>query len=181
MTPEAFEADLRRALDVTQPHVKRPILGFRAPSFTITPKTLWAVDILIRNGVKYDSSIFPISHHPDYGIADARLTIHKRGELIEVPMSVAEILGQRLPCSGGGYFRLTPYPATKFLMKMCNRQGRPVIFYLHPWELDADQPRVKMTLAKTFRHYINLNKTADRLERLLHDFQFSPIREVLGL
>jgi polysaccharide deacetylase family protein (PEP-CTERM system associated) len=181
MTPEAFEADLRRALAVTQPSAKRPILGFRAPSFTITPKTLWAVDILVRNGVKYDSSIFPIRHHPDYGLPDARLAIHKRGELIEVPMSVAEIFGQRVPCSGGGYFRLTPYMATKFLMQTCNRQGRPVIFYLHPWEIDADQPRVKMTFAKTFRHYTNLDKTLDRMERLLQDFQFTPIREVLGL
>ena len=181
MTPETFEADLRRALDVTQACATRRILGFRAPSFTITQKTLWAVDILVRNGVKYDSSIFPIRHHPDYGLPDARLTIHKRGELIEVPMSVAEILGQRVPCSGGGYFRLTPYVATRFLMRMCNRQGRPVIFYLHPWEVDADQPRVKMTLAKTFRHYNNLDKTLDRMERLLRDFKFTPIREVLGL
>lgn len=181
MTPETFETDLREALEVTRACVTQPILGFRAPSFTLTTQTLWAFDVLIRHGVKYDSSIFPIRHHPDYGIPDARLTIHERGGLTEVPMSVAEILGQRLPCSGGGYFRLAPYVVTKFLMKTCNRQGRPVIFYLHPWETDADQPRVKMSLLKTFRHYVNLDKTMTRMERLLKDFQFIPIREMLGL
>ncbi|MBI4790638.1 MAG: DUF3473 domain-containing protein [Chloroflexi bacterium] len=181
LTPEGFEADLCRGLAVTQPNASQPILGYRAPSFTVTSKTLWALDILAKHGVKYDSSIFPISHHPDYGIADASLSIHRIGAITEVPMSVAPILGKNVPCSGGGYFRVFPYFLTKYLMRQCNRQGRPVVFYLHPWEVDPGQPHVQMSRSKTFRHYFNLDKTIGRLDQLLSDFQFAPIREVLGL
>jgi polysaccharide deacetylase family protein (PEP-CTERM system associated) len=171
---------LQRALDCTRACVKQSLIGFRAPSFTITNQTLWAFDVLARNGIQYDSSIFPISGHPDYGIGDAPLTIHQRGALTEVPLSVAEILGKRIPCSGGGYFRLFPYAITKFLIRQCNRQGRPVIFYLHPWEIDPDQPRRQLSLTKSLRHYINLDQTLSRLDRLLADFSFTSIRKVLG-
>lgn len=181
MTPAEFESDLQRALEVTRACVQQPIRGFRAPSFTITPTTLWALDILAKYGIVYDSSIFPISGHPDYGIGDAPLTIHRRGALTEVPMSVAEIAGKRVPCSGGGYFRLFPYTITKSLIERCNQQGRPVIFYLHPWEIDPDQPRRKLSLTKSLRHYINLDKTFGRLDRLLTDFQFTSIQKVIGL
>ena len=180
MTPAEFEIDLQRALDITRSCVTQDIIGFRAPSFTITNKTLWAFDILARNGIRYDSSIFPISGHPDYGIGDAPLAIHPRGALTEVPMSIAEIAGRRVPCSGGGYFRLFPYAVTKFLFERCNRQGRPVIFYLHPWEIDPGQPRRKLSMSKSLRHYINLDRTLARLDRLLTDFQFTSIRKVLG-
>lgn len=180
MTPAEFENDLQRALDCTRACVKQSLIGFRAPSFTITNQTLWAFDVLARNGIQYDSSIFPISGHPDYGIGDAPLTIHQRGALTEVPLSVAEILGKRIPCSGGGYFRLFPYAITKFLIRQCNRQGRPVIFYLHPWEIDPDQPRRQLSLTKSLRHYINLDQTLSRLDRLLADFSFTSIRKVLG-
>jgi len=104
MTPDAFEADLQRALDVTRVCVKQKIIGFRAPSFTITNKTLWAIDILDRHDIQYDSSVFPIGFHPDYGIADALLAIHPMGALTEVPMSVAEIFGRKIPCSGAVTF-----------------------------------------------------------------------------
>jgi hypothetical protein len=100
--------------------------------------------------------------------------------LTEVPMSIAEIAGWRVPCSGGGYFRLFPYAVTKFLFERCNRQGRPVIFYLHPWEIDPGQPRRKLSMSKSLRHYINLDRTLARLDRLLTDFQFTSIRKVLG-
>ena len=181
VTPEQFDADLSKALEATRACVRQPIRGFRAPSFTITNKTLWAFDILAKHGIIYDSSIFPISGHPDYGIGDAPLTIHKRGMVTEVPMSVAEVFGKRIPCSGGGYFRVFPYLATKFMMRQCNRQGRPVIFYLHPWEVDPGQPRRKLSWLKSFRHYINLDRTLARLDQLLSDFEFIPIREVMGL
>ena len=181
MTPDAFEADLTRALDVTRARVKQDILGFRAPSFTITQKTLWAIDILARHGIRYDSSVFPIGFHPDYGIANAPLSIHPLGALTEVPMSVAKIFGRPVPCSGGGYFRVIPYAVTRYLMRQCNRQGRPVIFYMHPWETDPGQPRVKLSRSKSFRHYFNLDKTMRRLDRLLTDFEFTPIKQVLGL
>ena len=116
-----------------------------------------------------------------FRIHNAPLTIHKRGNLIEVPMSCVEVLGRRIPCSGGGYFRVYPYSVTRLLMKHCNRLGRPVIFYLHPWEIDPGQPRIKLTQLKSFRHYYNLNKTKDRLTRLLTEFEFTTIKEVIGL
>jgi polysaccharide deacetylase family protein (PEP-CTERM system associated) len=182
MTPESFERDLCEALEVTQKCVRQPILGFRAPSFTVTKETLWALDILVRNGIRYDSSIFPFGLHPDYGMADAPLGIHRlRNSLIEFPLSCAELFGRRVPCSGGGYFRLFPYSVTKFLLNRCNDQGRPVIFYLHPWEIDPGQPRVKLPAAKAFRHYHNLDKALGRLDRLLGDFQFTSAKGVLGL
>ncbi len=182
MTPESFEEDLREALEVTQRCVRQPILGFRAPSFTITEKTLWALKILVRNGIQYDSSIFPFGLHPDYGMPRAPLGIHRLGDaLIEFPLSCAEVLGQNIPCSGGGYFRLFPYSVTKFLLRRCNEQGRPVMFYLHPWEIDPVQPRVQLSWAKTFRQYHNLDKTLGRLDRLLTDFPFTSTRRVLGL
>lgn len=182
MTPEAFEEDLKKSLHVIRNLTKQKILGFRAPSFSITKKTMWAVDMLIKNGIKYDSSVFPIGIHPDYGMADAPLSINKLNDfLIEVPLSCANILGRRIPCSGGGYFRFYPYLLTKSLLKRCIRQGRPVIFYFHPWELDPDQPRVQLAWFKKIRHYHNLNKMYDRLDKLLDEFQFTTIRGVLGL
>lgn len=181
MTPAEFEADIVKALAVTQPLVQHPIRGFRAPSFTITAKTLWALDILVKHGIQYDSSIFPINFHPDYGIPDAPLDIHPRQGLIEVPLSVAEVMGRRLPCSGGGYFRLLPYTLTERLMHRCNSQGRPVIFYLHPWEVDPGQPRQPLVWSKRLRHYYNLDKTLSRLDKLLSRFQFVPIKELLAL
>lgn len=181
VTPAEFEADLCRALEVTRRLVTQPLLGFRAPSFTITRKTLWALDILARHGIKYDSSIFPVRFHPDYGMPDAALSIHRIGPIIEVPMSVARILGRNIPCSGGGYFRVFPYAITRFLLQQCNREGRPAVFYLHPWEVDPGQPRVKLSFSKSFRHYMNLDKTLERLDHLLDDFEFAPVREVLGL
>jgi len=182
MTPKAFEEDLQKALQITKHLVKQNILGFRAPSFSITDKTMWAADILVKYGIRYDSSIFPIGFHPDYGIHDAPLSIHQlNGSLIEVPLSCAKFLGRKIPCSGGGYFRIFPYTLTRFLLKRCNSQGRPVIFYFHPWELDPDQPKVKLPWLKSFRQYYNLNKSRDRLDKLLNDFEFTTIRGILEL
>jgi len=179
MTPEDFERDLQHALEVTQPLLQQPILGFRAPSFTVTGATLWAYDILQRHGLRYDSSVFPVGFHPDYGIADAPLEIHRRNGMMEVPLSCVEFGSKRIPSSGGGYFRILPYRASRWLMRVCNAQGRPVIFYLHPWELDPGQPRSPMSASKRLRHYINLTRTEQRLHRLLSDFPFVPIKELL--
>jgi len=180
MTPDEFDADLRLALDVTRACSNQQIIGFRAPSFTVTKQTLWALDILAKHGIKYDSSIFPVKFHPTYGIPDTKLAIHDRGALTEVPLSVAELSGQRIPCSGGAYFRLFPYAVTRYLMQQCNRQGRPIIFYLHPWEVDPEQPRQSLKLTERVRHYTNLNKTLLRLDRLLSEFQFTTIRNLIG-
>jgi polysaccharide deacetylase family protein (PEP-CTERM system associated) len=182
MTPESFEEDLKKAIAVTQVCSNQEIIGFRAPSFTITSKTLWAIAILARNGIRYDSSVFPIGFHPDYGMPDSSLAIHNLdSSLVEVPLSCAEVFGMRVPCSGGGYFRIFPYAVTKFLLKRCNKQGRPAIFYFHPWEIDPQQPRIQLPRLKKFRHYYNLNKTLKRLDHLLSDFEFTTVRSLIGL
>lgn len=181
MTPQEFEADLKRSLEILRGCVKQEIRGFRAPSFTITGKTMWAVPILEKYGIAYDSSVFPIRYHPDYGMARSPLTAHKIGEqLTEIPLSCVEILGVRVPCSGGGYFRVLPYAVTKALFNTCNRSGRPVVFYLHPWEVDPGQPRYPLTFINRFRHYRNLDKTLARMERLLDDFTFTSFRKAMA-
>jgi hypothetical protein len=115
-------------------------------------------------------------------MADAELQPHQLlGQLTELPMAVAEVLGRRIPCSGGGYFRLYPYALTRYLMRRCNAQGRPVIFYLHPWEIDPDQPRVRgMSWSTQYRHYNNLERTEERLEQLMEDFAFTSARRLLS-
>ncbi len=181
LSRDEFRADLERSLEVLTPLASKPIRGFRAPSFSVTRKTWWALDILRECGIHYDSSMFPISFHPDYGVPEAPLTAHHLSEGIwEMPMSVAEVAGKRVPCCGGGYFRQFPYAVTRSLMQLCNRQGRPVNFYLHPWEVDPDQPRMPLPLVKRVRHYNNLAKTMPRLERLLSDFAFTSARVRYG-
>jgi polysaccharide deacetylase family protein (PEP-CTERM system associated) len=181
MRPEEFRVDLLRSLEVLGRSTSQEVRGFRAPSFTVTKQTMWAAEILKQSGIQYDSSVFPAQFHPDYGIADADLRPYQLTEgLTELPMGVAEVLGWRVPCCGGGYFRLYPYAVTRRLMRKCNQQGRPVIFYLHPWEIDPEQPRVKrMTWSKRFRHYNNLARTEERLERLLNDFSFTSARNLI--
>jgi polysaccharide deacetylase family protein (PEP-CTERM system associated) len=182
LSPDEFRADLERSLEVLTPLANKPIRGFRAPSFSVTRKTWWALDILRECGIHYDSSMFPIGFHPDYGVPDAPLAAHHLFEGIwEMPMSVAEVAGKRVPCCGGGYFRQFPYAVTRNLMQRCNRQGRPVNFYLHPWEVDPGQPRMPLPLVKRVRHYNNLAKTMPRLERLLNDFQFTSARVRYGI
>jgi polysaccharide deacetylase family protein (PEP-CTERM system associated) len=182
MQPEEFRADLLRSLAVLGPITSQEVRGFRAPSFSLTRRTLWAVDIMRECGVRYDSSIFPIGFHPDYGIGDAELRPHQLAEgLTELPMGVTEVWGRRVPCCGGGYFRLFPYALTRALIRRCNRQGRPVMFYLHPWELDPDQPTVTgLPWSKRFRHYNNLDRTEDRLERLLAEVTFTSARRLIA-
>ncbi|MBN2379592.1 DUF3473 domain-containing protein [candidate division WOR-3 bacterium] len=182
MSSREFEADLVKALNVTRQVVRGKIYGFRAPHFTITKKTLWALDILAKHGLRYDSSVFPLSFHPDYGISDCELSIHQiTPQMIEVPLSVVDFLGKRFPCAGGGYFRFYPYGMTKLFLTRCRREGRPIVFYLHPWELDPDQPRLNLPFYNRIRHYYNLDKIEYRLNRLLEDFSFTTIREVIGL
>jgi polysaccharide deacetylase family protein (PEP-CTERM system associated) len=177
MTQTEFEQDLARSLETLARISSQRILGFRAPSFSVTEKTLWSHLIMARFGLVYDSSVYPIGMHPDYGIATAPLEPYRTDSgVLEIPMSCVEIAGKRIPCSGGGYFRLFPYPVTRKLLSMCNKQGRPVVFYLHPWEIDPQQPRVPVSRMKAFRHYNNLHRTLDRMDQLLSDFRFDTMR-----
>lgn len=185
ITPEEFDEDLGKAMEaIARTGIKQQPIGFRAPSFSMVNTTKdWALPILEKYGFLYDSSVFPVGFHPDYGIADAPLTPYKiTDKLYEFPMSVLEMFGRRFPFCGGGYFRLFPYMYTRYCMRKVNEQGRAVVFYLHPWEVDPEQPRIKnLSRSQKFRHYRNLDQTERRLGRLVNDFQFTTVREVLQI
>jgi polysaccharide deacetylase family protein (PEP-CTERM system associated) len=183
-TPAEFREETVRSKGMLEEICGTAVIGYRAASFSITRRSLWALDTLIDLGFKYDSSIFPI-RHDRYGIpgADPRpgtLTAPSGRTLVEFPMSAASYLGVRVPVSGGGYFRLLPYFLTRSGLRQINGDaGRPFTFYLHPWEVDPDQPRVRVGWLSRVRHYTNLHRCEPRLRRLLGEFQFAPMREVL--
>jgi polysaccharide deacetylase family protein (PEP-CTERM system associated) len=182
-TPDAFREDVRRAKRLLEDATGCRVGGYRAPSYSITPRSLWALDILIEEGYGYDASIFPI-RHDRYGIpVSARhpYAIERPGGTVtEVPGSTVRVGPMNLPVAGGGYFRILPYAWTHWGMARLNRlEGKPGVFYLHPWEIDPDQPRLAAGWLGRFRHYRNLDKTEDRLRRLLGDFRFSPIQALL--
>ncbi|MBL8793103.1 MAG: DUF3473 domain-containing protein [Planctomycetia bacterium] len=179
-TPDQFRDDLRRARDVLQDAIGEPVVAYRAPCFSITRQSLWALDVLIEEGFQYDSSIFP-TYHDRYGIAGAPLAPHRivraAGAIREFPLAVHQVFGYPLPLGGGGYFRLYPFAVTRWGMRAINAQGRPVAFYLHPWELDSGQPRLPLGGLNAFRHYVNLRWTEARLRRLLNEFAFGTLSE----
>ena len=181
---DAFREDLRRASGTIENASGQRVAGYRAPSYSITQQSVWALDVLVEEGYAYDSSIFPI-RHDRYGIPASprhpyRLT-RPAGTIIEAPASTVRRAGMNLPIAGGGYFRLLPYRWTQWGMAQLNaREGRPAIFYIHPWEVDPAQPRLAGSALSRFRHYRNLDQTESRLRRLLSDFRFSTIREVLA-
>ena len=182
-TPSAFRNDIRRAKHLLEDASGRPVVGYRAPSYSITPRSLWALDILLEEGYQYDSSIFPI-RHDRYGIpvSDRRPYGIERtaGTLVEVPGSTTRVGPLNLPVAGGGYFRILPYWWTKWGIERVNRlEHRPVVFYLHPWEIDPDQPRLDAGMLGTFRHYRNLHDTESRLRQLLRDFRFDAIQTMV--
>jgi polysaccharide deacetylase family protein (PEP-CTERM system associated) len=184
LTPDEFRADVRRSKDVLEQLVGVPVTGYRAPSFSITRKSLWALDVLIEEGYAYDASIFPV-RHDRYGIPDAprhSYTLERDGRVItEVPPSTMRVGGQNLAVAGGGYFRLLPYVWTqKGVARLNHHERRPAIFYLHPWEIDTDQPRLPVGLATRLRHYGNLGRTAGRLARLLDEFRFGTVADVVA-
>jgi len=182
MSEESFSQDLTRALTTTRSISQQQVVGFRAPSFSITPKTTWAFDILTQNGILYDSSVYPIGFHPDYGMPDSPLSVYRVNDaLVEFPMSCAVVLNRRIPCSGGGYFRILPYSVSQFLFRRINEKERPFVFYLHPWEIDPEQPRLPLAFVKRFRHYHNLEKTFARMDKLLSEFRFTTMRNVLEI
>ncbi|HEU5192069.1 MAG TPA: XrtA system polysaccharide deacetylase [Methylomirabilota bacterium] len=179
-----FERDVTRAKRALEDAVGRPVLGYRAPTFSIMRATLWSLDVLIEAGFRYDSSIFPVVHDR-YGIPDAPRFPHRRkapsgGEITEFPMSTMTVLGRRLPVAGGGYFRLFPYRVTRRAIARINEERQPAMVYLHPWEFDPDQPRLPVGPLTRFRHLVNVGKTESRLRRLLGEVSFAPASEVLA-
>lgn len=183
MTPAAFRDDVRRSKAVLEEAAGVEVAGYRAPSYSITPRSLWALDVLIEEGYRYDASIFPI-HHDRYGIplsprAPYRLQ-RESGAILEAPASAVRYGPLNLPVGGGGYFRILPYGWTRWGIARINRiEHRPAIFYIHPWEIDPDQPRLQAGLLSRFRHYRNLHETESRLRRLIADFRFGPMAAVL--
>jgi len=182
-TPEEFREETIRSKQLLEEIAQAPVRGYRAASYSITKNSMWALDILSEAGFEYDSSIFPV-RHDRYGIPGAREEPHvlKTGngsDLIEFPLSVAKVLGYNLPIAGGGYFRLYPYALTRAGLKQVNKRGQSFIFYLHPWEIDPEQPRVETGLLSRFRHYNNLDKCESRLRRLMEDFSFCTAWETL--
>jgi polysaccharide deacetylase family protein (PEP-CTERM system associated) len=184
MTPTEFRTDTARAKAAIEDAIGAPIIGYRAPTFSIVRESLWALEILYQEGFRYDSSIFPIVHDR-YGIPNAprfphRIALPGGCEMVEFPLSTLSVMGQRIPVAGGGYFRLLPSPLLRGAIRWINqKEGKPAIIYLHPWELDPDQPRLPVGPATRFRHYVNLRTTQVKLRRLLTDFRFGPLNQVL--
>jgi polysaccharide deacetylase family protein (PEP-CTERM system associated) len=183
LTPDEFREDVHKAKSILEDITGTPIIGYRAASYSVVKKTLWALDILIEEGFRYDSSIFPI-HHDRYGFPEAERFPHiiKRhnGTLYEFPPSTYRILRQNIPVGGGGYFRLLPLWITKTAIKRINeRKKKPIIFYLHPWEIDTHQPRLNGQWLSRIRHYINLKSTMPKLRVLLSEFKFKPLSEFI--
>ena len=184
-TPDEFRKDLRESRDILEQIIGQAVVAYRAPSFSITRHSQWALEILADEGFHVDSSIFPI-RHDRYGIPDAEPHLHRietgAGTLWEFPATVARIARQNIPISGGGYFRLYPLNWTlRCLRRVNERHRQPFMFYVHPWEIDQDQPRLKVgSFFTRFRHYVNVSSTEAKLAVLLRSFRFSTLSEVIA-
>ena len=184
MDRPTFRADARRAKDAIEDAIGAAVLGYRAPTFSVVQESLWALEVLAEEGFAYDSSIFPI-HHDRYGIPRAhrfphRVNLADGQHITEFPISTLRVAGQHFPFSGGGYFRLAPYRVVRGALRHVNtRERMPGLVYLHPWELDPEQPRLPVRGISRLRHYVNLQHTARKLARLMTDFTFGPARQVL--
>jgi len=182
-TPDEFRGDIRRAKALLEDLAGQPVLGYRAPTFSITERTRWALDVLADEGYRYDSSVFPI-RHDRYGIPDAPRFLHTVASsngrpLVEFPPTTLRVLGTNLPVAGGGYLRLFPVALIAAALRRVNRGGHPAIVYFHPWELDPEQPRLPVRGLRRFRHYVNLGRTAAKLRYLLRRLEFTTARAVV--
>lgn len=185
-TAEAFREDIRRTKGLLEEAGGVPVHGYRAASFSINKRNWWAFEVLAEEGYRYSSSVFPI-HHDQYGVPDASRDPFEPSPrakgFIELPMSTVRMLGQNLPCSGGGYFRMFPYAAFAMALRRLNRaEHRPCMFYFHPWEIDPDQPRIPGAGFKSrLRHYTNLHVMEAKLRRLLREFAWDRVDRVYGV
>ena len=182
MTRERFREETRRSIQELEDCCGRRVQSYRAAYFSITARSLWAFEVLAELGIAFDSSIFPVRNWrygiPGYSRRPLRVdTAH--GPVLEFPLSTRRVLGRTLPATGGAYFRIYPYFVTRANVRALEREGMPVVFYLHPWELDPDHPRVSFPWKPRLTHYVNLRSTRPRLERLLADFRFTTLPEVL--
>ena len=182
MSPERFREETRVSIRTIEDTLSVKVDSYRAAYFSITKRSLWALDVLASEGIRYDSSIFPIKNWR-YGIPDYEkgptVVETASGRILEFPLSTRSLFGKTLPVTGGAYFRLYPYAVTRWNIEASVREGRPVVFYLHPWELDPGHPFVRFRAKAMATHYANLRATAPRLTRLLSDFTFTTLAEVL--
>ncbi len=182
-TPEVFRSETRESKQLLEDIIGARVLGYRAATFSITNRSSWAFTILEELGFRYDSSVFPVRHDL-YGSPDAprRPYSPANSSLLEIPMTTVQIGRQRLPCSGGGYFRIFPYSLFRWCWRRANNEGIHGVFYMHPWELDPGQPRVAgLSWKSRFRHYTNLGRTRSRLDKLLTDFRWDRMDRVFGV
>lgn len=184
LTPEQFRAEVRDSRAQLEDAAAVRVFGFRAPSFSIVPGREWAFDVLLEEGYRYDSSLFPI-RRPDYGYPACNPGPHilerSQGTLLELPMTTLPVAGVRIPAAGGGYFRQFPYAVFRRAFGRLTRRRQRGMFYIHPWEVDPDQPRLPVGRLARFRHYTGLHRTLPRLERLLSEFQFTSVAEAYAL
>jgi polysaccharide deacetylase family protein (PEP-CTERM system associated) len=183
-TPQRLREDVTRTKGLLEDIGGVEVRGYRAPSYSIDARNLWALDVLQEAGHRYSSSIYPIRHDL-YGMPDApRFAFQPRPDgILEIPVTTVELGGRKLPCGGGGYFRLLPYPLFRWMLRRVNnRDVQSGVFYFHPWEVDPQQPRVQdAPLRSRFRHYTNLDAMESRLDRLLVDFSWGRMDEVFQI
>lgn len=182
-SPIQFKQEMIQSMEVLGNLSGAQVVSHRAPFFSITKQSLWALDILAEVGIRYDSSVFPV-HNYRYGIPDASRTPWRHrtasgASLVEFPVSTVRILRQNIPASGGAYFRIYPYALSRWLFKRVNQSGWPFVFYIHPWELDPAQPRLPLPWRIRATHYHNLARTEDRIRWLLEDFPFNTFQQVV--
>jgi polysaccharide deacetylase family protein (PEP-CTERM system associated) len=183
LTPDAFREDVRRARQSLTDKAQQPVLAYRAPTFSIVERTTWAFDILAEEGFQIDSSVFPVRHDL-YGVPDADRFPHWRGlsgerKIFEFPPSTVRIGRTNWGIAGGGYLRLLPYVCTRSAIRRINEgENQPAMVYLHPWEIDPGQPRIRAGLRSRLRHYTNLGRMEGKVTRLLQDFAFSTLSDV---
>jgi len=183
LDPAEFRDEVRRSKRILEALVSQPVVGFRAPHFSLIPGCEWALDVLIEEGYEYDSSLFPIRRR-GYGYPTGNRDpywIHRPGgRLAEVPPATVRIGGLNLPAAGGAYFRIFPYALVSRALKDCEQRSVPGTFYIHPWEIDPDQPILDVPRLDRLRHYSGLGRTRARLARLLRDFSFEPIARTVA-
>ncbi|WP_326940348.1 XrtA system polysaccharide deacetylase [Actimicrobium sp. GrIS 1.19] len=181
-TADEFVEDIQRAKAILEDLSGELVRGYRAPSFSIGDSNPWAFDAILAAGYQYSSSVYPV-RHDHYGMPDApRFPYQSREGLLEIPITTVRTLGRNFPAGGGGYFRFLPYSVSKMAIDKVNHDdARPAIFYMHPWEVDPDQPRIDGVGLKTrFRHYVNLSRTESRLRRLTQDFRWDRVDHVFS-
>lgn len=181
-SPDEFRESVRRTKAFLEQMVGAPVLGYRAPSYSIVAGREWALDVLMEEGYRYDSSLFPV-RRPGYGYAAGERDPHwldrAAGRIAELPPATWRVLGANLPAAGGAYFRIFPYRLVRAALRQAESRGVPGVFYLHPWEVDPEQPRLPVSLSARLRHYTGLRRTVPRLHRLLAEFRFTTIADGL--